>query len=108
MKKNMILLVVAFNLVILVLLVIFVPHLMVSPGNPIDAHADLTTDCFACHTPFLGSSPDKCIGCHKISEIGLRTTQGLSIAGEKKNVAFHQKLIAEDCIACHSDAVRHQ
>ena len=28
---------------------------------------------------------------------------GLPIAKEKKNVAFHQKLIEEDCVACHSD-----
>lgn len=95
--------IVAANLAILVLLAIIVPQLMISPGKPIDAHAELATDCFACHTPFLGSSPEKCIACHAVAEIGLKTTKGLPIAGEKKNVAFHQKLVEEDCVACHSD-----
>lgn len=103
MKNKTILFIVAVNLLALVLLVIFSPHLMISPGKPIDAHAELTTDCFACHTPFIGSPPEKCINCHKVKEIGLKTTKGVSIAKEKKNVAFHQKLIEEDCVACHSD-----
>ena len=91
------------NLAILVTLAIFAPHLMIVPGKTIDAHAEIAKDCFACHTPFLGSSPAKCISCHKVAEIGLKTTKGLPIAKEKKNVAFHQKLIEEDCVACHSD-----
>ncbi len=103
MKNNKLIFIVAVNLLVLVLLAIFVPHLMISPGKPIDAHTELTTDCFACHTAFFGSSPEKCIACHKIAEIGLKTVEGLPIAKEKKNVAFHQTLIEEDCIACHSD-----
>ncbi len=103
MKNKTLLLFVTVNLIALVLLAIFFPHLMISPGKPIDAHAELTTDCFACHTPFVGSPAEKCIACHKAKEIGLKTTKGLSIAKEKKNVTFHQKLIEEDCVACHSD-----
>lgn len=101
--KNKTIIIVAVNLAILVLLAIFVPHLMISPGKPIDAHSELATDCFACHTPFFGSSTKKCITCHKVAEIGLKTTQGLPISKEKKNVAFHQTLIEDDCVACHSD-----
>ena len=103
MKNKTILLVVVSNLVILIVLAITLPQFMISPGKPIDAHAELAEDCFSCHTPFLGSSPEKCISCHKVSEIGLKTTKGLAIDKEKKNVAFHQKLLEEDCIACHSD-----
>lgn len=103
MKNKTTFLIVIVNLTLLVLLAMFVPHLMISPGNPIDAHAEMTTDCFACHTPFLGSSPEKCIACHKVAEIGLKTTEGLPIAKEKKKVVFHQTLIEKDCIACHSD-----
>ncbi len=101
--KNRILYIVAFNVVILLLLVLFLPQHMVSPGQPIAAHGELAGDCFACHTPFLGSSPEKCISCHKVDEIGLVTTRGVAIAREKKNVAFHQKLVEQDCLACHSD-----
>lgn len=103
MKKKITMLLVSIILIILVLLAIFSPGLMISPGKPIDAHAELSTDCFACHSPFMGSAPEKCITCHKVKEIGIKTTKGLSIAKEKKNVVFHQKLIEDDCVACHSD-----
>ncbi len=103
MKNNIFIIIVSINLFVLVLLAILAPNLMLSPGKPIDAHAELATDCFACHSPLIGSTADKCIACHKVAEIGLKTTKGLTISGEKKNVAFHQKLVEEDCVACHSD-----
>jgi hypothetical protein len=103
MKNKTLLIIVAANLAVLLLLAVLFPHLMISPGKPIDAHAEFATDCFACHTPFIGSRPAKCIACHKIDEIGLKTTRGVPIAAEKKNVAFHQKLLEENCVACHSD-----
>jgi len=96
-------LVVSINLAALVLLAIFFPHLVISPGKPIDAHAELASDCFACHTPFRGSTADKCTACHKVAEIGIKTTKGLPIGAEHKNVAFHQHLLENDCVACHSD-----
>lgn len=103
MKTKPVILIVAVNLAVLVLLTILVPHLMIVPGKTIDAHSEIAKDCFACHTAFIGSSPAKCIACHKVAEIGLKTTKGLAIAKEQKNVAFHQELIEEDCVACHSD-----
>lgn len=103
MKPKMIPIIIAINLVAFVLLAIFAPQFMISPGKPIQAHAELATDCFACHTAFIGSRANKCIECHKVADIGLKTTKGLAIASEKKNVAFHQKLIEDDCVACHSD-----
>jgi hypothetical protein len=103
MKKKTVMAIVMANLAAVLLLVFIYPHLMVSPGKLIDAHLELTTDCFTCHSVLTGSSPEKCIQCHKVEEIGLKTTKGLSIAKEKKNVSFHQKLLAQDCIACHSD-----
>ena len=103
MKNKTITYIVLLNLTVLVLLAIFIPHLMISPGKLIDAHIDLTTDCFACHTPFIGSTSENCTECHKVPKIGIKTTEGLAIDKEKKNVAFHQKLTEEDCVACHSD-----
>jgi hypothetical protein len=87
----------------MVALAVFVPGRMVSPGRVMDAHAKVADDCFACHAAFGGAPAAKCIACHKVADIGLRTTGGLVIAGEKKNVAFHQRLVEADCIACHSD-----
>ena len=103
MKYKKLLLIVSLNLLAMIALAIAVPHLMVSPGSPILAHREFALDCFACHTPFIGSSPEKCMACHKVEDIGIKTTKGMRIDGEKKSVAFHQKLIEEDCVACHSD-----
>lgn len=103
MKNKIVILVVGINLAALILLTIFSPHLMISPGTTIEAHAEISTDCFACHTPFIGSSPSKCIACHKVEEIGKKTTKGLPIEREKKNVTFHQLLIEDECVSCHSD-----
>lgn len=103
MKIKHLFAIVAVNLVVLMALVIALPQFMVSPGQPIPGHREIADDCFACHSPFIGSTPRKCIVCHQVDEIGLVTTKGVPIDGEKKNVAFHQQLIEEDCIACHSD-----
>jgi len=103
MKHKTILLIVAVNLAALVLLAIAVPHLMISPGNTLQGHAEFADDCFACHTPFIGSTSQKCIACHKVEEIGIRTTKGIPIGDEKKRVAFHQNLTEKDCVSCHSD-----
>ena len=103
MNRKTVIAIILVNLAALLVLAIVSPHLMVSPGKLMDAHLELTTDCFACHTPFRGSSPEKCVICHRVDEIGLLTTKGMPIGREKKNVSFHQKLIEQDCIACHSD-----
>jgi len=103
MKNSIVTTIILINLAALLVLAIFEPHLMVQPGKLIDAHLELTEDCFACHSPFFGSSPEKCVQCHKVADIGLKTTKGLAIEKEQKSVAFHQKLVEEDCIACHSD-----
>ena len=79
------------------------PLLLVSPGRTIDAHEEFAADCFACHTPLLGSRAGKCIECHKVDEIGLRTSRGVPIEHEKTKLVFHQKLVDADCVACHSD-----
>ena len=69
----------------------------------LDAHASLGPNCFACHAPFTGTPAERCVACHKVKDIGLRTTEGTVISGGRKNVAFHQGLVSTDCIACHSD-----
>ena len=101
--KNRLLALATIFAIVIVLLTILLPEVLVSPGKPIAAHEDFASDCFACHSLFTGSNSDKCTECHKVKDIGIKSTQGLSIVREKKNVSFHQKLIEEDCIACHSD-----
>jgi Class III cytochrome C family len=103
MKGRWILAIIGANLVALVGLAFAYPHLMVSPGAVIPAHAALATDCFACHAPLRGASTQRCVACHALPDIGLRTTQGLPLPKPTVKASFHQQLIAQDCMACHSD-----
>lgn len=98
------------NLAILIVLAVTYAHLMISPGPLVDGHQELETDCFACHTPFMGATADNCIVCHKIADIGLRTTKGKPVLKKttpnqppKTAVPFHQKLLEQDCTGCHTD-----
>ena len=97
------------NLLVLVGLAFAYPHLMVAPGALEQGHAELTTDCFACHAPLRGASADRCIACHALPDIGQRTTTGVaikavSIAGATRlKASFHQDLTEQNCMACHSD-----
>jgi hypothetical protein len=102
-KRGWLLPVIAANLVALLVLVFVYPHQMVAPGPLLPAHAELETDCFACHAPLRGAAPARCVACHALPDIGLRTTKGVPIAQAKVKASFHQKLIEQDCMACHSD-----
>ncbi|MBQ0945549.1 class III cytochrome C family protein [Ideonella sp. 4Y16] len=104
MKKRPVLwIVVVLNLVVLVALAFVVPHLMVSPGPLVRGHETLATDCFACHAPWRGALTARCTECHAIADVGLKTTKGEPIAARTVKVSFHQQLIEQDCMACHSD-----
>ncbi|MEZ5588319.1 MAG: hypothetical protein R3E46_14705 [Sedimenticolaceae bacterium] len=62
---------------------------MIVPGKVTDAHDEIARTALPA-TPFLGSSPAKCITCRKVAEIGLKTTKEGCRTKEKKNVAFHR------------------
>lgn len=91
------------NLVVLAVLAFTYPHLMISPGKVIPGHQKLDADCFACHAPFTGVTADRCATCHKPADIGRVTTTGAPIAKPLTSTPFHQKLVKQDCVACHSD-----
>jgi hypothetical protein len=91
------------NLLVLVGLAFIYPHLMVSPGPLVAGHTGLATDCFACHSPWRGADSGRCMQCHARADIGLRTTQGLPVPRRSVTTSFHQDLIEQDCMACHSD-----
>ena len=108
MKGRWLWLVIIANLLVLMALAFIYPHLMVSPGPLAPGHAALATDCFACHRPLHGASADRCIKCHALPEIGLRTTLGVAIVplaggGAPLKRSFHQELTEKNCTACHSD-----
>lgn len=79
------------------------PHLMVAPGPLIPAHNSIANNCFACHSPFMGASADRCSSCHKIADIGIRNSKGIELPKVRDAIRFHQSLIEPDCMACHTD-----
>ncbi len=95
--------VLAANLIGLTILTFTYPNLMVGPGKLIVGHQDLEEDCFACHAPFVGATAERCVTCHKPADIGRLTTAALPIAKPLTSTPFHQQLIKDDCMACHSD-----
>ena len=101
--KSLVSKIIAVNLLACLVLVLIYPHLMIAPGKLMQGHQKLTEDCFACHTPFLRSSPKKCIVCHELEKIGKFKTTDEKIVKKAGTVAFHQKLVEQDCVACHSD-----
>jgi Class III cytochrome C family len=109
MKGRWLWILIGANLAVLVALAFVYPHLMVAPGPLSPGHAALTTDCFACHQPLRGATSARCVTCHAPADIGLRTTRGLALQpaaagrGSPLKRSFHQELIEQDCMACHSD-----
>lgn len=101
--RRWVLMVIAANLVGIITLAFIYPQFMVSPGTLVPAHAELTANCFACHAPLRGASAERCVACHAVKDIGLRTTKGLPLSTPASKNAFHQELISQDCVACHSD-----
>lgn len=103
MKGRWGIVIISANLVGLIALTFAYPQLMVAPGPLVAAHGSLEKDCFACHAPLRGASSARCIGCHTIDDIGLRTTSGVAIARAKAITPFHQGLTSQNCMACHTD-----
>ena len=103
MKRGWLMALITLNLAALLALVFVYPHLMVSPGAVMPAHAEINTDCFACHAPLRGAAADRCIKCHALADIGVRTTKGAPVERKAVKASFHQQLLEQDCMACHSD-----
>jgi hypothetical protein len=84
-------------------LVLAFPEPMISPGPMLKGHQSLSKDCFACHTPFVGSRAEKCVSCHVVDRIGLFTTTGQAIRAKDAAMPFHQHLTEQACTACHTE-----
>jgi hypothetical protein len=102
-KGRWLLAIIAANLVALVTLVFVYPHFMLSPGPLVRGHAELAKKCFDCHAPWGGAASERCVACHALPYIGLRTSKGVALERPRVKSSFHQELMAQDCMACHSD-----
>jgi len=105
MKGRGLMLLMSGNLVALLALAAVYPHLMLSPGPLVAAHATIGADCQACHAPWRGATSARCIACHAVADIGVKTTAGATLRPDTARVAFHQQLIEQDCMGCHGDHV---
>lgn len=103
MKRRWPIWIIVANLVAIAGLAFAYPHLMVSPGPLVKAHQELAADCFACHASWRGASAQRCMTCHALGDIGLRTTKGAPLAARATKASFHQQLVEQDCMACHMD-----
>lgn len=103
MKRGWVWALVGANLVAIIALVFAYPHLMISPGSLIPAHATLAENCSSCHTPFRGATAEKCVSCHAVADIGIRTTTGAKLSGQSTRPVFHQALSTQACLSCHTE-----
>jgi hypothetical protein len=101
-KRRWFLAVITASLVGVGALIVLWPNFMISPGPLAPAHAELTTDCFACHVPFRGAAAQRCVTCHAVATIGFVTTKGVTLTSSGSKVAFHQQLNTQNCLSCHT------
>jgi hypothetical protein len=101
--KRWVLGVIAANLAVIVAMAFVYPDPMLAPGALISVHANLATDCFACHAPLQGATQTRCVTCHAVADIGLKTVAGLQISQNTPMLPFHQALADTDCLGCHTD-----
>lgn len=79
------------------------PHSALSPAALIKGHGELEADCLACHKLGSGVPESRCVGCHAVDGIGLRTSKGQPLARASGKVSFHQRLWTTKCLACHTE-----
>jgi hypothetical protein len=103
MKRRWLLALIAANVAAVAVLAFAYPRQMLSPGALETGHAALSGDCFACHLPWRGANAEKCVSCHAVPDIGLRTVKKLPLVHTPPRTPFHQALAAPDCLACHSE-----
>lgn len=78
-------------------LMVAYPFTMLNPGELVEGHQKIKEKCQSCHEPFWGIPSEKCIACHKLSEIGKDTI------GKKVSILFHSNLNNPECTSCHTD-----
>ncbi len=103
MKRGRLPALIGSGALVVIALAIAYPGPMISPGALTRGHAEIEGRCFECHAPWRGAVSQRCIRCHRLTDIGLRTTRGVPIAQPNLKASFHQQLIEQDCTACHSD-----
>ena len=83
------------------ILIILLPYYAITPGVLINDHENLKNDCFSCHTLGQGVVTQKCINCHKLSEIGSSLINTAS--QNKRSNLIHKSIKDIQCYDCHTE-----
>jgi hypothetical protein len=91
------------TLILALILTVENPDLMIEPGRLSESHRQLDHDCFRCHGAMQGAAASACLRCHKLPDIGRRTSRGVLLPeGGARKVLFHAALANPDCLGCHT------
>jgi len=84
--------------------ILIFPYFTINPGVVIEDHKMLKNDCLSCHSLGEGAQTEKCIICHKPSEIGRKLVNGVerNIVNGKSNL-LHKSIIKIQCLDCHTE-----
>ena len=84
--------------------ILIYPYYTINPGVLIEEHQQLKNDCLSCHSPGDGAQTEKCMGCHKLTDIGLVMVNGKEFTEvNKKSSLLHQSIINIQCFDCHTE-----
>ena len=84
--------------------IIIFPYYTINPGVVIEDHSMIKNDCLACHRLGDGAQTEKCIKCHQLSEIGLRSVNGeIQRVTNTKSNFLHNSIIKIHCFDCHTE-----
>ncbi|MDP2301190.1 MAG: hypothetical protein Q8N03_02040 [Ignavibacteria bacterium] len=80
------------------------PYYTVNPGVLVRGHDGLRNNCFACHVVGSGPTTEKCLDCHNISEVGIKTVEGLTLQFQNpKTNLLHKSINNIECYYCHTE-----
>lgn len=84
--------------------ILIFPYYTINPGVVIEDHIMLKNDCLSCHSLGKGAQTEKCIVCHKPSEIGLQLVNGIERKDlNGKSNLLHKSIINIQCFDCHTE-----
>ncbi|MGZ5255578.1 MAG: hypothetical protein ACXWCT_14300 [Flavitalea sp.] len=80
------------------------PYYTINPGVMIEDHMQLKNDCLSCHTIGTGAQMEKCIICHSLATIGIKSVDGINKEPyNSKSNLLHQSIINIQCYDCHTE-----
>lgn len=93
----------AVTLILGAFVMFLVPYHALTPGTLREGHLAQKNDCFSCHALLAGAPADKCSGCHRPGEIGLRSVKGEPLSMAKPMAQKIHQAAFPECAPCHTE-----